>query len=51
MQKCKLLCLLAGVFVLKLIVVLQLKDHPLVQPDVGLDTTAYAELARTGSGR
>jgi tetratricopeptide (TPR) repeat protein len=45
-QKCKLLCLLAGVFLLKLIVVLQLKDHPLVQPDVGLDTSAYADLAR-----
>ena len=38
--------LLAGVFILKLIVVLQLKDHPLVQPDVGLDTTAYVDLAK-----
>jgi 4-amino-4-deoxy-L-arabinose transferase-like glycosyltransferase len=39
--------LLAGiVFVLKLLVVFQLKDHPLLQPDVGLDTAAYAELAR-----
>lgn len=37
---------LAGVFALKLLVVLQLRDHPLVQPDVGLDTTAYVELAR-----
>ena len=37
---------LAGVFVLKLLVVLQLRDHPLLQPDVGLDTAAYAELAR-----
>jgi tetratricopeptide (TPR) repeat protein len=27
-------------------VVAQLHDHPLVQPDVGLDTTAYSELAR-----
>ncbi|MGE5838110.1 MAG: tetratricopeptide repeat protein [Acidobacteriota bacterium] len=27
-------------------VVLQLKDHPLVQPDVGLDTSAYADLAK-----
>jgi tetratricopeptide (TPR) repeat protein/4-amino-4-deoxy-L-arabinose transferase-like glycosyltransferase len=45
-QKCKLLCLLAGVFLLKFIVVLQLKDHPLVQPDVGLDTSAYADLAK-----
>ena len=33
-------------FVLKLLVVLQLRDHPLLQPDVGLDTAAYAELAR-----
>ena len=39
--------LAAGVvFVLKLLVVFQLKDHPLLQPDVGLDTAAYAELAR-----
>ncbi|MEZ5319556.1 MAG: tetratricopeptide repeat protein [Vicinamibacterales bacterium] len=38
--------LLAVTFVLKLIVVLQLKDHPLTQPEVGLDTTAYADLAR-----
>ncbi len=38
--------LLAGVFLLKLVVLIQLKDHPLVQPDAGLDTTAYAELAR-----
>jgi tetratricopeptide (TPR) repeat protein len=34
------------VFLLKLVVLLQLKGHPLVQPDAGLDTTAYAELAR-----
>jgi len=37
---------LVGVFVVKLIVVWQLHDHPLVQPDVGLDTTAYVTLAR-----
>ncbi len=37
---------LACVFLLKLVVVLQLRNHPLVQPDVGLDTTAYVELAR-----
>jgi tetratricopeptide (TPR) repeat protein len=42
----KLAIALAAVFLLKLIVVLQLKDHPLVQPDVGLDTSAYADLAR-----
>ena len=38
--------LLGAVFLLKLTVLLQLKGHPLVQPDAGLDTTAYAELAR-----
>lgn len=37
--------LLMAVFVLKLLVVLQLKDHPLLQPDAGLDTTAYVHLA------
>lgn len=31
---------------LKLLIVWQLKDHPLVQAEVGLDTTAYVELAR-----
>src|SRR2546423_356557 len=30
---------LAAVFLLKLAVVLQLKDHVLTQPDAGLDTT------------
>ena len=38
--------LLAAVFLLKVIVVWQLHDHPLVQPDVGLDTTAYVDLAK-----
>lgn len=38
--------LLAAVFILKLVVLLQLRDHPLVQPDAGLDTSAYVELAR-----
>ena len=33
------------VFVLN-VVLLQLRDHPLLQPDAGLDTTAYADLAR-----
>ena len=37
---------MAVVFLLKLLVVLQLKDHPLLQPDAGLDTTAYVDLAR-----
>jgi Flp pilus assembly protein TadD len=38
--------LLAVVFTLKLVVLLQLRDHPLIQPDAGLDTSAYVELAR-----
>ena len=42
----RLLALLGLVFLLKLVVVLQLRDHPLLQPDAGLDTTAYVELAR-----
>src|SRR6476660_5459894 len=33
-------------FFLKLVVVFQLKAHPLLQPDAGLDTTAYVDLAR-----
>ena len=37
---------LLGVFVLELIVALQLDKHPLLQPDTGLDTTAYVGLAR-----
>lgn len=37
---------LAAVFLLKLAVVLQLKDHVLTQPDAGLDTTAYVALAQ-----
>jgi tetratricopeptide (TPR) repeat protein len=42
--------LLTGVFALKLIVVLQLKDHALLQADAGLDTTAYVDLARQAIG-
>lgn len=38
--------LLASVFLLKLVVVLQLNDHPLLHPDAGLDTTAYVNLSR-----
>src|SRR5262245_798778 len=38
--------LLAGTFVLKSLVLLQLKDHPLLSPDAGLDTTAYVRLAQ-----
>lgn len=37
---------LAAVFALKLLVVFQLKDHILLQPDAGLDTSVYLELAR-----
>src|SRR5260221_506081 len=37
---------LAAAFVLKLAVMVQLKDHVLTQPDAGLDTTAYVLLAR-----
>lgn len=43
----KPLAIIVGIAaLLKLIVVWQLADHPLVQPEVGLDTTAYADLAR-----
>src|SRR5204863_10044738 len=37
--------MLAAVFVMKLIVLLQLRGHPMTQPNAGLDTTAYADLA------
>src|SRR5688572_742241 len=40
------LCGLGAVFVLKLIVFSQLRDHPLLQPDAGLDTSAYVNLAK-----
>ena len=36
---------LSLVWLAKLLVVLQLRDHPLLQPDSGLDTTAYVDLA------
>ena len=45
-QLAPLVALLAIVFAIKLIVVWQLKDHPMTQPEVGLDTSAYVELAR-----
>jgi 4-amino-4-deoxy-L-arabinose transferase-like glycosyltransferase len=38
--------LLGAVFLIKLAIVFQLKDHPILHPDSGLDTTAYANLAR-----
>ena len=44
-QRRRLAGALALVFVLKLVVMLQLNDHVLTQPDAGLDTTAYAGLA------
>jgi tetratricopeptide (TPR) repeat protein len=38
--------MLGAVFVLKLVVLSQLRDHPLTSADAGLDTTAYVDLAR-----
>jgi tetratricopeptide (TPR) repeat protein len=38
--------ILALSLAVKLLVVFQLYDHPLLQPDAGLDTTAYTSLAR-----
>ena len=46
MRRYKLLLLLAAVFAAKLIVLLQLRDHPLLQADTGLDTSVYIDLAR-----
>jgi Tfp pilus assembly protein PilF len=46
MRRLKLFLCLGGVFALKLLVVLHLRDHPLLQPDAGLDTTAYVSLAQ-----
>ena len=37
---------LAAVFLIKLGAIAQLTDHPLLQVDAGLDTTAYIDLAR-----
>src|SRR5437763_561900 len=45
-SRSQLALFLAAVFLLKLAVVLQLKDHVLTQPDAGLDTTAYVALAQ-----
>ncbi|PYR92562.1 MAG: hypothetical protein DMF84_13775 [Acidobacteria bacterium] len=36
---------LAAVFAVKLLVLLQLRDHPLLQANAGLDTTVYTTLA------
>jgi tetratricopeptide (TPR) repeat protein len=38
------------VFLVKLVVVWQLKDHVLLQPDAGLDTTVYLALAQRVAG-
>ena len=38
--------LLAAAFLVKAVVLFQLRHHPLLQPDAGLDTTAYVDLAR-----
>jgi tetratricopeptide (TPR) repeat protein/4-amino-4-deoxy-L-arabinose transferase-like glycosyltransferase len=42
--------LLVAVFALKLLILWDLRDHPLLHPDAGLDTTAYADLARRVAG-
>jgi 4-amino-4-deoxy-L-arabinose transferase-like glycosyltransferase len=44
-QRPLLIAFLAAAFLVKLAVMIQLKDHVLTQPDAGLDTTTYAALA------
>lgn len=46
MTKAGVYIFLAAVLMLKIGVALQLDRHPLLQPDTGLDTTAYVELAK-----
>jgi hypothetical protein len=41
---------LAATLAVKLIVLAQLQAHPLLQPDVGLDTTSYVQLAHRVAG-
>src|SRR5690349_8565815 len=41
-----LVALLAAVFAVKLAVMTQLQDHPLLQPDGGLDSAEYVRLAQ-----
>lgn len=41
-----MIVLLAAAFALKAVVLSQLRHHPLLAPDAGLDTTAYVQLAR-----
>lgn len=45
-KKAGIYIFLAAVLMLKIGVALQLDRHPLLQPDTGLDTTAYVELAK-----
>ena len=45
MRRHTLLVFLATVFAAKLLVVLQLRDHPLLQPGTGLETAVYTALA------
>src|SRR3954468_22967144 len=45
-----LLLFLAAVFVVKLVVMAQLQDHPLIQPEGGVDAAAYVRLARQVRG-
>ena len=49
MRRHRLLLFLAAVFAAKLVVVLQLRHHPLLQADVpGFESTSYATLASAG---
>ena len=46
MRRHRFLVFLAAVFAAKLVVVLQLRDHPLLQTDIaGFESTAYAAIA------
>ena len=45
MRRHRFLIFLAAVFAAKLVVVLQLRDHALLQPGTAIDTSAYARLA------
>jgi hypothetical protein len=42
----RLLLFLTAVFAAKVVVLLQLREHPLLQANAGLDTTVYLDLAR-----
>jgi hypothetical protein len=42
--------LLLALFAVKLTVALQFDRHPLLQPDTGLDTAVYAQLATRVAG-